>query len=100
MIYYILDRKLIREEELPSDIAAETLPCLCIMDPEEFMKKSAYFKLNERVAKECAFPQTTKFESHEDLDLISLLIPLSEDPVNRLYNLSIIFRHGLLIFRL
>ena len=98
MVFYIYDKKLIKEDMLPEGVASAALPCLRFLTPEELSSENAVLNFNDRIVKECALLQTNKFESHEKLDYISLAIPVSEDPVNAEHHVSILFRRDLLLF--
>ncbi|MDD3350465.1 MAG: CorA family divalent cation transporter [Eubacteriales bacterium] len=98
MILYIHDKKLFKEEDLPSDVSAENLPCLSFLSPEELPDKNRIFQINEKVVKDCLLLKATKFESHEGLDFISLSIPATDSPVTKEHQVSIIFKRNLLLF--
>ncbi len=98
MVFYIFEKKLYKQENLPPEVPIDGLPCLSILTPEELQEKNSVFQLNEKIVKDCMLLQSNKFESHEGLDYISLAIPASEDPVIREHQISILFRHNLLLF--
>jgi len=98
MFFYIFDKKLTKEEDLPADVQPQALPCLAFLSPEELPGKNAFFQINEKVIKDALVQRATKFESHEELDYISLAIPAADDPVGREHLVSILFRKNLLLF--
>lgn len=98
MVCYYNDNKLVREQVLPAEFSADALPRICFITPAELSAHNEVFQINERLVTECRPSSTTKFESHEGLDFISLRIPDSKNPINTAVHVWIIFRKNLLLF--
>lgn len=97
MIFYIDEGRLVKSDTNPHE-RLDFRPCLCIFNREELLRHGTSLLIEQRILDDCLNGQTSRFESHEGFDFMSLTIPLPEDPIESDYHVNIYFRHNLLVF--
>ncbi len=97
MIYYIDEGRLAESETIPHE-SIDFRPCLCIFNGKEFTHYGPLLQIDKRILGDCIKGQTSRFESHEGFDFMSLNIPSPQDPIDSYDSVHIYFRHNLLVF--
>jgi magnesium transporter len=97
-LIYNLDGSVLDPDRLNEiGIQGET-PYLGVLSKRELEAWNQQLEIDDRIAKECLNGSTSKFESHDGFDYISLVIPDKEDLLNVGSRISIYFRTNLLVF--
>ena len=97
MVFYLKDN--IMEK---SDINKLTLEkdknFICILNFQELETIADKIDINEKILLESINGRTSKFESHDGFDYISLMVPYMEAPLKEPKRVCIYFRENLLVF--
>lgn len=96
MIFYYRNNRKETTFEIPVG-AAEAEPCLCFLSKEELSQSKEMLGIGDRILEDCNKRQLSKFESHDGLDYISLVIPNPTNPAELTDHICIFFRQNLLL---
>lgn len=95
---YNLDGTIIDLNRLKKDEVLDGLPYIGVLNKSELEAWNPHLGINDRVIEECLSGLSSKFESHDGFDYISLVIPNKEDLLSVGSRISIYFRSNLLVF--
>ncbi len=97
MIFYIDSGKPVKSDAVPHE-NIDFRPCFCMFNSEEFIHYGPMLQISDRILDDCMKGKTSRFESHDGFDFMSLNIPLPQDPIGSFESIYIYFRHNLLVF--
>jgi magnesium transporter len=97
MVFYLEDN-IMKKSDIDKLDLEKDKSFVCIFNFEELENIADKIGINEKILLGCINGRTSKFESHDGFDYISLMVPYMEDPLNEPRRICIYFRKNLLVF--
>ncbi len=95
---YSLSNDILNEDSIDNVNSTHDKLFLCIVRFEQLQSMAQKLDINERILYECLNVRSSKFESYEGFDYISLKIPKISDVLNPSKRVCIFFTRNLLVF--
>lgn len=97
MVFYLKDN-IMEKSNIENLILEKDKEFICILTFEELETIADKIDINKKILLECINGRTSKFESYDGFDYISLMVPYIEDPLREPKRICIYFRKNLLVF--